>query len=187
MHVEIADLSEAVLEHVPDWSDHGSAHDAECRFCLYWEEPDRSKWPRPLHEREGLKREWVRRVPADFGACGKLAFVGSEAVGFCQFSPPTHLPNVTSYACGPPSSDAVFVACLFVGSEHRGHGVGSALLRAVVAELSSRGVAAVETFARRGSADNPSGPLGFWLKHGFTVVREDDGFALVRRKLGQGL
>ncbi|UCC69374.1 MAG: GNAT family N-acetyltransferase [Armatimonadota bacterium] len=182
MDVEIADLSEAVLEHLPDWSSHGSARDAGCRFCLYWEEPDRAKWPEPLHEREALKREWVRRVTAEFGVCGKLAFVGSKAVGYSQFSPPAHLPNVTSYECGPPSSDAVFVACLFVVREHRGHGVGSALLRAVVAELSSRGVEAVETLARRGSADNPSGPLGFWLKHNFTVVREDDEFALVRQE-----
>jgi GNAT superfamily N-acetyltransferase len=180
--VEIADLSEAVLEHLPDWSDHGSAHDAGCRFCLYWEEPDRTKWPEPLHEREALKRGWVRGMTADFGLCGKLAFVDSKAVGFSQFSRPVQLPNVTSYSCGPPSSDAVFVACLFVVREHRGHGVGSALMHAVLADLSGRGVAAVETFASKGSANNPSGPLGFWLKHDFTVVREDDEFALVRQE-----
>jgi GNAT superfamily N-acetyltransferase len=71
---------------------------------------------------------------------------------------------------------------LFVVREHRGHGVGSALMHAVLADLSGRGVAAVETFASKGSANNPSGPLGFWLKHDFTVVREDDEFALVRQE-----
>ena len=50
-------------------------------------------------------------------------------------------------------------------------------------ELRDRGTGAVETFARRSSADNPSGPIEFYLKHGFAVQKDDSDFPLVRLKL----
>ena len=57
------------------------------------------------------------------------------------------------------------------------------MLDAVLADLSTRGVRAAETFARKGNPENPSGPVEFWLSNGFIVVREDKEFALVRREL----
>jgi hypothetical protein len=35
------------------------------------------------------------------------------------------------------------------------------------------------------SASTPSGPLSFWLKHGFCILREDEHSALVHRELGE--
>jgi len=182
VQVEIADLSEANFQHLPDWSAHGAGYDLGCKFCLYWEEPDRARWPQSLPAREATKREWFGRVAGEFGVCGKLAFAGPKAVAYAQFSPPHYLPNLAGYECGPPSSDAVFVACLFV-AECRRRGIGSTLLQEVAMDLRARDLPAMETFARKRSANNPSGPLQFWLKHGFSVVREDSEFALVRREL----
>ena len=173
MNVEIVDISDATFGRLPE---------AGCRHCLYWQQPDRARWPDSLSEREVLNREWFRRTSAEFGACGKLVSADSEVVGYSQFSPPAHLPCVADYQCGPPDGDAVFIACLHLWAM-RGRGVGSALLEAILDDLCSRQVQAVETFARKISANNPSGPLRFWLKHGFTLVREDGDFALVRREL----
>lgn len=41
----------------------------------------------------------------------------------------------------------------------------------------------METFARKGNAENPSGPVEFYLRHGFTVQRDDPEFPLLRLDL----
>ena len=46
-----------------------------------------------------------------------------------------------------------------------------------------RGVAAVETFARKGRADNPSAPEGFYLAKGFVTRCDDAEFPLLRLDL----
>jgi GNAT superfamily N-acetyltransferase len=183
MSIEIVDVSEASFHLLFDWSGRAQGRDAGCTFCLNWEEPDYSKWPGSLSERKGTKRQWLRDVEAEYGPCGKLAFLGSELVGYAQFSPPKYLPKVNEYGCAPPSEEAIFVSCLFVPAQARGRGVGSALVEAILRDLRARGAQAVETFARKDSPNNPSGPVSFWLRNGFHIVREDTDFALVRREL----
>jgi hypothetical protein len=41
----------------------------------------------------------------------------------------------------------------------------------------------METFARKGSSDNPSGPVEFYLVEGFRIFRDDKEFPLVRLDL----
>jgi len=184
MSIEITSISQANFHHLFDWSE-GSTnpHDVGCRFCLYWEEPDSSKWPSSLGERGEVKKQWFREVEAEFGPCGKLAFLRDKPVGYAQFAPPRHLPKIAEYTCGPPGDEAIFMSCLHVPPGERRKGFGLALLQAILQDLRARGVPAVETFARRSSANNCSGPLEFWLKHGFHIVREDADFALMRREL----
>jgi GNAT superfamily N-acetyltransferase len=67
--------------------------------------------------------------------------------------------------------------------EFRGLGLGYELLRTILGELRGRRVNAVETFTRRGSAENPSGPLGFYVRHGFRIFKDDREFPLVRLAL----
>jgi ribosomal protein S18 acetylase RimI-like enzyme len=183
MNLQIVDISQANFDDLFDWSGQAQGWDAGCKYCLYWEQPDSAKWPETLAGRADAKRQWFRDVEAEFGPCGKLAFAGAKLVGYSQFCAPKYLPRVGVYACAPPSEDAVFVSCLFVAADARNQGVGSALLGEVVSDLSARPASAVETFARRSSPNNCSGPLEFWLKHGFHIVREADDFALVRREL----
>ena len=93
-------------------------------------------------------------------------------------------PTAAEYPAGPVSGDAVFLACLFIpAAEQRERGLGSALLCAILKELRVRGLGAVETFARRGNPENPSGPVEFYLKRGFRVIREDPEFPLLRLEL----
>jgi hypothetical protein len=46
-----------------------------------------------------------------------------------------------------------------------------------------RGIRAVETFARKGQEDNPSGPVEFYLRNGFRVFRDDPEYPLMRLEL----
>ncbi|MCS7240467.1 MAG: GNAT family N-acetyltransferase [Candidatus Bipolaricaulota bacterium] len=179
MEIVVFDLTEENLRAAPRWG----SHPYSCKYCLYWEHPELLLDP----EKEGLfrrKQAWVRRVRAEFGECGRLLYAAGNAVAYAQFAPPEFLPNAQSYSAGPASADAVFLACLFIPSkEHRGHGLGSLLLHNILRDLRGRGIKAVETFARKESPENPSGPLEFYLKHGFRVLRDHAEFPLLRLEL----
>jgi len=79
----------------------------------------------------------------------------------------------------------IFLSCLFIcEAKYRRMGLGSKLLKDIVSDLKIRGFNRIETFARRGSANNPSGPLEFYLKHGFEIKKElDRNFILVTLNL----
>ena len=180
--VRIEDLTEDNLVQAPEWG----PPPRSCKYCLYWEHPELFAGGARVGEEELLarKRAWLRRVRGEWGGCGKLLFLGGKAVGYAQYAPPRLLPAAREYPTGPGSEDAVLLACLFiVAAGYRGRGLGSALLTAILEELEGRGAVAVETFARRGSAENPSGPVEFYLKHGFRVLKEDPEFPLLRLEL----
>jgi hypothetical protein len=49
--------------------------------------------------------------------------------------------------------------------------------------LRKRGIKAVETFTRKRKANNPSGPVEFYLRNGFRIHKDDIVFPLVRLDL----
>lgn len=185
MEIRIEPLTEENLGDAPEWP----GHPASCKYCLYWEHPElfaRSEKEDKVKTFE-KKRAWLRRTRGEFGECGRLLYVGGKAVGYAQYAPASFLPNAADYRAGPVSADAVLLACLFIpGKEHRGQGLGSLLLGHILGELHSRGMGAVETFARWGGPENPSGPVEFYLKHGFSLHRDDPEFPLLRRELTPG-
>ena len=154
-----------------------------CRYCLYWKQPNHTLVPTDPGEREALKRAWLRGDYHEVGTCAKLALADSRTAGFAHFGYPRLFPTAKTYTCGSPDESALFVACLFVFEPHVGNGIGTFLLKDICDGARSQGFSAVESFARKRSAENPSGPLLFWLKNGFSIVSEDDDFALVRKSM----
>ena len=177
MRPRLVELTEENLIQAPTWD----GEPGGCGWCLYWQEPKLGR----IRREEGLerKRAWLQRVRKEWGGCGKLLFVGDKAVGYAQYAPAQLLPGAAEYPAGPVSRDAVLLSCLFISDPERRHrGLGSMLLAAVLEELTSRGIKAIETFARRGSPENPSGPVEIYLKHGFHLLRDDPEFPLLRLK-----
>jgi len=152
-----------------------------CKYCLYWQtsDPFDEKTLKPEMERE--KREWFSKVIREFGNCGFIAYSSGVPIGFVQYAPPRFFPRVKEYASGPPNEDVVFLACLYIANkEVRGKGLGTAMLRELLAELRKGKFKAVETFARENSVDNPSGPVELYLKNGFEIKNDNNDFPLVR-------
>lgn len=159
-----------------------------CQYCLYWESTGDFDEKVSKEKAQQLKSEWFRNVSEKFGDCGVIAYLDNESVGYAQYALPKFFPRVQQYASGPPSNDSVFLACLYIPKrELRGMGIGRSLLDFVLSNLGKRGYTAIETFARRGSESNPTGPLEFYLKKGFFVKRERDEFPLVRKEFGTGI
>ena len=178
MKIAIANLTEQNLRDTPEWE----APPFSCRYCVYWEFPEECVDPTGENQDSTMRRkaDWLRRTSDLFGQCGKIAYVDGVAVGYAQYAPPEFFPNTLGYAAGPASPSAVFISCLFIPqNQFRRLGLGSELLNAILDELRQRGFRAVETFGRKGRADNPSGPVEFYLRHGFRIYRDDAEFPLL--------
>lgn len=179
MNFKIANLTEENLRDAPEWE----THPISCKYCIYWEFPEECVDPTTESKEDMFRKkaDWVQRTRRLFGNCGKIAYVDSAGVGYAQYAPPDFLPNTARYPAGPPSPDAVFISCLFIPqARFRRLGLGSRLLEEILTELRQRGIYAVETFARKGKADNPSGPVEFYLRYGFMVFCDDAEFPLLR-------
>jgi GNAT superfamily N-acetyltransferase len=154
-----------------------------CRYCLYWQTSAEFNNAMLKPEMEQKKREWFNRINKEFEGSLKIVYIDDVPIGFIQLASAKFFPRVNEYICGPPSNDAVFLACLYISrKEMHGKGFGTTMLKDLLAELRKRGFKTVETFARKSSADNPSGPLNFYLKQGFKIKADDD-FPLLRLEL----
>ena len=183
MEVEIKDVRDSNLKDIPE----------SCRGCLYWsfpEEFERTKAERSKYEQEleAKKRQWILQTLKEFGNCGKILYQNDVPVGYAEYGPSNRFPNIEEYKSRPIGKieeGVVFLSCLLISDKNlRGRGLGEKLLDAVIEDLKKRGFEAVETYARRGSADNPSGPVEFYLKKGFYIKDETNpSFPIVRRNL----
>lgn len=157
-----------------------------CGLCGFWESPDHAQ-PRCGTVREpGRLEEWVEAVLEEWGDCGRVVYIDGEAIGFAKYAPARFFPQAASMAAGPPSDDAVLLACLHVDSEVRHVGVGKVLLQAVLRDLASRGERTVETYASTKTSDRRSSPMitvEFLLRQGFAVVRPHPRYPLMRLEL----
>lgn len=182
MKIEIARLTEANLTDAPEWD----SHPFSCKYCIYWEFPVECIDPTKENKEETIKKKlkWLKDIKRKFGDCGKILYVDGKSIGFAEYAPPKFLPLSKGYDSGPPSDDAVLISCLFIPKkEFRKIGLGSMLLESIITGLRKSGIKSVETFARRGNPNNPSGPLEFYLKNGFKVYKNDPEFPRVRLDL----
>ena len=148
-----------------------------CRGCVYWEYPDdfeKSKEdPQKKAELESRKREWFEKTLEEFGNCGKIVYHDGKVIAYAQYASSTRLPRTSSYESKPVGmleEGVVFLSCLYIADETmRSKGIGSQLLQIIVEDQRRRGFKAIETYARRDSPNNPSGPMAFYIKNGFHI------------------
>ena len=179
MQLKIVDLTSENLLDTPDWQ----AYPYSCKYCLYWEFPEEPRDP-PKESRlfyYQKKQSWLQQTSHSWGTCGKLLYMDGKSVGYAQYAPARYFPNALNYPAGLPGDDAVLITCLFLpGKETHLKGLGSQLLHSIIKSLKERGVRAVETFAKKGNSENPSGPVEFYLAHGFKIYKEDPDYPLLR-------
>lgn len=155
-----------------------------CKYCVYWETVGDFDEKVEKRKAEEIKRDWFRKVSEKFGSCGSLVYLENIPVGYAQYAPVEFMPRTQQYRSGPPSKDAVFLACLYIPNRGlRGRGIGKYMLNHILADLRNRHCNAVEAFARTNSESAPVSSLGFYLKHGFVIKRRKDDFPLVRIEL----
>ena len=135
-----------------------------CARCTFWERgpvlvPPCAAGP----SAEATKEQWLNQTAFDWGPCGWLAQVDGAPVGY--------VPRAHAFPTAPTSPDAVLLVTVQVAPEHRGNGLGRALVRAAAADLVGRGVRAMEAYASPSPADCLLAS-GFLTEVGFTPVRD---------------
>ena len=179
MKAVVKDITRENLDDIPE----------PCRSCVYWEFPEDSEKAKLLKsELVRKKKEWFLQTLREFGNCGKIVYYNNSAVGYAQYAPATRLPNIESYESelvGRLEGGTIFLSCLYISEKAlRGRGIGMKLLESIISDLKKRGFKAVETFARKGASNNPSGPFELYLKKGFRIKDETNPeFPLVKLEL----
>jgi GNAT superfamily N-acetyltransferase len=140
-----------------------------CQRFLRHEEPD---------NRSALHRE-VLEAPVPVGL---LACLDDDVVGWTRVVPRSTLPGITGNRALARILDddpaAWWVACVVVRREHRGNGIGTALLRAAVDWATEHGGSVLDGHPvdTDGLAGNPSpsalftGTLAMFQRVGFTEI-----------------
>jgi hypothetical protein len=158
---------------------------APCVDCVFWQ------------AREGRtvdKAKWADRIEDEWGAWGTLYFAENDRLlGFIQCGPVDHFPRGQDLPAGPPSEDAVLIACAYL-VDLSSPWVIQSLFLSVIGEARDRGVKAIETFGYR-YPEGESGyerffvhrtifPSDFLADFGFYPVRWEGRVALARLELG---
>jgi GNAT superfamily N-acetyltransferase len=155
----------------PNWS--------KC-FCMEKLVPDYLSRTREQNRR--LRSELTRSGRAN----GLVAYRLGRIVGWCHAAPKSELLDVPE----PHDPKVGAVVCFVVAPDARRTGVATALLAAALEHLRERGLREVEAYPLAEDAEpaewtqaNYVGPLGMYLKAGFTVVERGDLDCVVRRSL----
>ncbi|WP_277068582.1 GNAT family N-acetyltransferase [Saccharomonospora viridis] len=164
-----------------------------CRRCVYWEvAPHLKEQAEQFGETEVEKEAWVSSVLLEWGSCGRLVYSGDLLVGFVLYAPPNAVPRAGAFPTSPPSPDAVLLTAFYVLPEFRGSGFGRALVQAAVADLTKRGVRAIEAFGDA-QPETEDGehicvvPAAFLRSVGFKTVRPHPRWPRLRLELRSGI
>lgn len=129
------------------------------------------------------------------GAQGLLAYVDSRVVGWCNAQPRPNFRNMRHYsvAIDNPNEPVGSIMCFLVAHGYRGRGVCTALVKAACDMFQSLGLEIAEGYptTRPGkrsweipwAEEYYKGPLSVYLKAGFTIHRQFERFAIVRKQL----
>ena len=128
------------------------------------------------------KEEWFSTTLLEWGPCGKLSLDGGRADGFVQYGPAPLFPRLQEFRAGRVCM-AVYLANCYVVRGARSAGLGTALVRAVARDLVDRGYHALEALGDRDWGGGWIMPAGFLGANGFSVIREDPRFPLMRLDL----
>ncbi len=88
-----------------------------------------------------------------------LVYNGPDCVGWCQYGPPAHLPNIKNpkaYAREPGEAPDWRIGCMFTGSGHRREGVARAAPAAALTAIKDAGGGPSRPTPSRSKGGGPS-------------------------------
>lgn len=160
----------------PDWSG--------C-YCLFYQFTG-DDWDAATPEQNRTAKDaLIQRGEAH----GYLAYLDGAPVAWCHAAPRTTLPGldrVPEFRCDDDPSRVGAIVCFNVAAPYRGQGLARQLLEAACDGLRADGFAVAEAYpAKRALSDarDYHGRLDMYLHAGFTLHRESEHFAIVRKAL----
>jgi ribosomal protein S18 acetylase RimI-like enzyme len=117
---------------------------------------------------------------------GFLVFDGDTPIAFCNANMKTAFTFDKNRArvCGDADSETVSIVCFIVAHDYRRKGIGSLLLRTAIESYTNKGIRRFEAYPSMNAkkdCEHYHGPVSLYLKHGFKIVEEYDGYLVMRR------
>jgi GNAT superfamily N-acetyltransferase len=78
-----------------------------------------------------IRKKWLLKLYHSVGPCVKIAYLKNHPVGLIQFTPLHVIPYFRT-----DRRDVLYIHCMYVREEHRKKGIGSALLGALIDDVS---------------------------------------------------
>ena len=155
-----------------------------CRSCVFWEVADAPRGP--AEGGTAAKEAWVQSMQLEWGAPGKVLVVDGVPAAYGVLAPGDQVARARRLR-QLPSEDALLLVTLWVAPPLRQAGLARVLLQALLRETHEHGSRALEAYGARGGAALGTCvvPEGFLLANGFTVLRDDVRFPLLRLDLRQ--
>jgi len=145
-------------------------------WCMYWRIADPAEY-RAVQGRTAQRR--FHELVENRRAHGVLAYASDQPVGWCAFERRVDLPRLdrAAYVRCDDADQVWSLPCFFVHRNHRGRGVGHALLEAALAALARRGARIVEAYpVEPGARDRIAPPAAYT---GVPAMFEAAGFRRV--------
>ncbi len=157
-----------------------------CRRCRHWElgiRPDARSGATSsgvLHDAEADKRAWVR-AQVDAGTPpGRVLRIDGVTVAYALFGPAERFAR-RGTTRPAPSADALLLATIWVGPNHRGFGLGRLMVQEALKEALRLERPALEVYGdRRWSERGCHLPATWLLREGFVVAAEHPRTPLLR-------
>ena len=195
LEIEVRELKPELLNDYLRFFDQAFSdfpHWAGC-YCGFYDTPgkewDASAKAGPEHR--ATRSEQISRSKAQ----GLLAYIDGYPVGWCNAQPRANFANMRHYAIAVTDANESVgsIMCFLVAPGHRGKGVSKALLNAAVSKFRRDGLRIAEGYPTTNTSkrtweipwaeENYKGPLNVYLKNGFTIHRQLERFAIVRKHL----
>lgn len=196
MQVIVRELTPDLLDHYLEFFD----KDAFTDF------PDWSDCYCGFYDTQGTEGDFAAKGAAENRAAraerissgnahGLLAFVDDKVVGWCNAQPRSAFQNMRRYSVviDDPAEPVGSIMCFLVAPGYRGKGIGTALLGAACDMFRRGNLRVAEGYPTTNHTKGPSeipwaeknykGSLNMYLKAGFTIHRQLERFAIVRRQL----
>jgi GNAT superfamily N-acetyltransferase len=172
---EIRDLTHTNVDDIP----------RPCRGCVFWEyAPADRALTLGAHDADFEKEAWASEISLMHGSSGRVVYVDGRVAGYALCGPQESFHGADVFPLRI-SRDALFLAVIRVLPEFAGHGVGKALVHAVLKEAKSRGKKALEAYGDRAWQHEACiMPAAFLEAVGFRVKREHPRFPLYRIDIG---
>ncbi|HEY7268621.1 MAG TPA: GNAT family N-acetyltransferase [Dehalococcoidia bacterium] len=198
--IDVRRLTPALLPDFLTFFDHDAFADnrdwAGC-YCVFYHASD-ADWafggegndPATTALRVGRHREVAQELIGDGGMSGFLAYAGGKVAGWCNAGPRDLYQNPRTYGRARDNTPRVgAIMCFVVAQPFRRSGVASALVDGVVQAFAADGLDFVEAYPslKPGGPTEAGGlyhgPMELYVRAGFERVRDEGGFAVMRKRL----
>jgi GNAT superfamily N-acetyltransferase len=121
-----------------------------------------------MEEAVNMKKRWLQHILSKFKACGYIAYLKKEPVGFVEFVP-GEVANILGIETNYPPKQTAVILCLSIKKAYWGLKIGSELIQRLIKDLPTLGYKILKVTAYRSGVWHP---LEFYLKNNFKIIKD---------------